>query len=184
MVCIATNCNPVESTTVQRRSKDGSSTSVPCPESITLYNKFMGGVDYNDQLRGYYNVRLKGRKFYKYIFWFLFDVAITNSYVLCKNHTDISIPNVKKFRNDLAKELIVNFNNRKRRGRPSITPSNKTFCADHFPTRSGQRLRCHYCYHQKDKQRHETVWQCISCQVPLCHTGQSDDCFLMYHKSI
>jgi hypothetical protein len=38
----------------------------------------MGGVDLNDQLRGYNSVKLKGRKFYKYIWWFIFDVAITN----------------------------------------------------------------------------------------------------------
>ena len=36
----------------------------------------MGGVDNNDQLRGYYHVRLKCRNFYKYIFWFLLEVAI------------------------------------------------------------------------------------------------------------
>ncbi len=35
-------------------------------ESANLYSKFMDGVDCNDQLQGYYNVRLKGRKFYKY----------------------------------------------------------------------------------------------------------------------
>ena len=50
----------------------------------------MGGVDQNDQLRGYYNVRLKCRKYYKYIFWFLFDLAITNSYILTKRHTDLN----------------------------------------------------------------------------------------------
>ena len=41
------------------------------PQSLSLLNKHMGGVDQNDQLRGYYHVRLKCRKYYKYIFWFL-----------------------------------------------------------------------------------------------------------------
>ena len=45
-----------------------------------LYNTNMGGVDHNDQLRGYYHVRLKCRKFYKYIFWSVFDVAIVVSF--------------------------------------------------------------------------------------------------------
>ena len=42
----------------------------------------MGGVDRGDQLRGYYHVRLKCVKNYKYIFWFLFEVAVTNAYIL------------------------------------------------------------------------------------------------------
>ena len=58
-----------------RKKKDGSSIQVKYPQAIDLYNKNMGGVDTNDQFRGYYHVRLKCHKFYKYIFWFLFDVA-------------------------------------------------------------------------------------------------------------
>ena len=37
---------------------------VECPEFMVLYNRYMGGVDRNDQLRKYYHVSLKGRKFY------------------------------------------------------------------------------------------------------------------------
>ena len=35
------------------------------------YNAHIGGVDLGDQHRKYYQVRMKSRKFYKYIFWFL-----------------------------------------------------------------------------------------------------------------
>ncbi len=59
----------------------------------------MGGVDRGDQLRGC------RRKFYKYIYYFLFDVAITNSYILHKNFTsNATIRNIKQFRLQLAKE--------------------------------------------------------------------------------
>lgn len=40
-----------ETTTVKRKQKDGSKVDVNCPLAIDLYNKFMGGVDRNDQLR-------------------------------------------------------------------------------------------------------------------------------------
>ena len=73
-----------------------------------LYNNNMGGVDNNGQLRGYYHVRLKCRKFYKYIFWFLFDVAIVNSFILCKHFTHLGIRDMKTFRTQLAKSLIGN----------------------------------------------------------------------------
>ena len=77
VVAIATNSDQLEITTVLRKSKDGSKSEIDCPQAINLYNKYMGGVDRNDQIRGYYSVRMKGRKFYRYIFWFLFDVSIT-----------------------------------------------------------------------------------------------------------
>ena len=184
VVAVATNSDPLIIKSVNRKTKDGSKISVTCPQAIDLYNKYMGGVDRNDQIRGYYQVRLKGRKFYKYIFWFLFDVAISNSYFLSRYHTSNTITCVKKFRTILAWDLIGSFNNRKRRGRPCIHQDlSKRFHSSHFPKRSQQRLRCHYCYYHK-KERHETVWHCEDCKVPLCHSGYEDDCFLLYHKSI
>ena len=52
VVVIATNCDPAETGTVNRKLRDGSSTTVSCPQAIVLYNLLMGGVDNNDQLRG------------------------------------------------------------------------------------------------------------------------------------
>ena len=64
---LSSNCQPDENGEVLRRQKDGSRTRVTCPVAIAKYNQFMGGVDRNDQTRQYYHVRLKGRKYYKYI---------------------------------------------------------------------------------------------------------------------
>ena len=83
---MSTNCQPTGSTTVRRKQKDGRVDMVPCPPNIVAYNKFMGGVDRSDQLRGYYKVRTKSRKFYKYIFWFLFDSCIVNAFTLIKHY--------------------------------------------------------------------------------------------------
>lgn len=79
---LSTNARANVEQTVRRRQKDGSCVDVPCPESIRMYNQFMGGVDRGDQLRGYYQVRLKSRKCYKYIFWYLFDVSVVNAFIL------------------------------------------------------------------------------------------------------
>ena len=83
---MSTNTQPSAIGTVLRRQRDGSCIPVPCPESIIDYNRYMGGVDRGDQLRGYYKCRMKSRKFYKYIFYFLFDVSITNTFILYKNY--------------------------------------------------------------------------------------------------
>ena len=67
---IATDSNPTQMDSVSRKYKDSSSHNYPWTPAIAECNRKMGGVDYNDQLRGYYHVRLKCRKYYKYIFWF------------------------------------------------------------------------------------------------------------------
>ena len=79
VVVISTNSDPIQPTTVQRKTGDGTSSSICCPASISLYNKFMGGVDFNDRLRQYNSIWMKGRDNYKYIRWFLVDVAVTNA---------------------------------------------------------------------------------------------------------
>ena len=85
VMAMFTNTQPSSKSSVLRRQKDATRTPVSCPESILLYNMYMGGVDRGDQLRGYYSCRTKSRKFYRYVFYFLYDVAITNAYVLQKN---------------------------------------------------------------------------------------------------
>ncbi len=91
------SCDPTMSSTVLRRKKDGTRDLVTCPVAIKVYNEKMGGVDRGDQLRGYYQVRMKCRKVYKYIYNFLFDVAITNAFII--HH--LSHPNSKQKINDI-----------------------------------------------------------------------------------
>ena len=141
VVAIATNADPTTTGNVLRKNKDGSKESYPCPTSIVQYNKYMGGIDHNNQLRGYYHVRPKCLKYYKYIFWFLFDPAITNSYILYRLHTDLQMDSLKSF---LAKELIYNYSSII--SHPSALPPSRRFCQSHFPMRGADKVhRCHYC---------------------------------------
>ena len=59
VVVLSTNCDPTVQTEVKRKQKDGSQTTVQCPLSVQVYNKYMGGVDTADQYRGCYTVRAK-----------------------------------------------------------------------------------------------------------------------------
>ena len=178
---ITTNSDPTQLDSVCSKHKDGTSHTYPCPPAIAEYNKNMGGVDNNDQLRGYYHVRLKCKKCYKYIFWFLFDLMVTNSYILCQEFTDLLYKSVKEFRVALAKELIGGYASQKRPGHPRHIPAACRFCQDHFPIRGAEKgRRCHHC-HVNKKERHETVWYCKECDVYLCHNGREDDCFREYH---
>ncbi len=166
---------------VSRKRKDGSTIRVPCPTSIINYNANMGGVDRNDQLRGYYNTQIKSHKYYWYFFAAALDVAITIAFVLSKFFPELKTKSLKDFRVQLANELIGQYNLRKRRGRPSHYQPVQDFSACHFPTKAEKRRnRCHLCTTYFHKRR-ETVWECKECQLFFCHTGKEDDCFLIYH---
>ena len=149
----------------------------------------MGGVDRGDQLRGYYNCKVKSRKFYKYIFYFLFDVSITNGFILYKSFgSSPTYRTIKKFRMQLARELIGNYSSRSRAGPGGGVIRPLPF--QHFPIKitkeasepERKRRRCTRCSQQQSK-RTLTSWFCRECQVFLCHTGDSHtDCFLKWHK--
>ena len=112
-------CDPTKTTSVTRTLKNNTKITVPCPLAVRNYNRFMGGVGYSDQLRKYYHFRLKSRKFYKYIFWFLVELCIVNTYIMCKDHTDLTKTNLKEFRSKLATDLIGSYCSRKRCGKCS-----------------------------------------------------------------
>jgi Transposase IS4 len=72
-------------TAVYRKEKNGSVVEVSCPEFIADYNKYMNGVDSHDQLRlQRYSVQrsLRVTKYYKTLFFGLFDMALVNAYIV------------------------------------------------------------------------------------------------------
>ena len=191
---LSTLSQPGEMETVGRRERDGSLVSVSCPSAILTYTKYMGGVDLGDQLRKYYSVRLKCNKNYKYIFWFIFDVCITNSIILSKfctspTPTSSNESRLKQFRVQLAKSLIGNYQSRQRAGRRSSsataqpTPASTPF---HTP-RHHRRQQCVYCQRCRNPpSRRESVWQCLACEgaPTFCLTGREDgtDCWSLWHS--
>ena len=188
----------------QRKQKDGSRVSVQCTDAVVLYNKYMAGVDKGDQLRQYYRVRTRCQKPYKYIFWFLFDVAVTNSFILslfAPTTIPLSHQHLKTFRLQLAEQLVGTYNSRKRLGRPCsrpihhppslppITPSQSTRTALHLPSHVEKRRRCMYCSQfRTPSKRSDVMWYCKECpgQPALCLTGNEDgsDCFRLWHAHI
>ena len=180
-------CQPAGVGTVLRRLQDGSRIPVPCPESIISYNKFMGGVDRGDQLRGYYSCRTKSRKFYKYIYTFLLDAAITNAFILMKHYCpSCPFSNIKSFRLQLAKELIGEYCSRRRRGRGGAVIRPLPY--RHFPITledeqdAPRRKKGRCALHAASHLRASSTWYCRECDVWLCHNGDpAKDCFLKWH---
>ena len=80
------NYHGVDTTSVQRKQKDGHKIPVECPQVVKDYNKFMGGVDKHDMLRELYGTDRKNVKWWHRLFFGLLDVAIVNAYILyCDN---------------------------------------------------------------------------------------------------
>lgn len=46
------------------KKKDRSIESVPCQELVVDYNKYMGGIDRNDQMKSYYTKPVAGKKWW------------------------------------------------------------------------------------------------------------------------
>ena len=208
---MSTNCPATGDTEVRRKEKDGSTNFIPCPPNVVLYNKYMAGVDKADQLRGYYRVRTKSRKFYRYLFWFLFDCCTVNAFVLMKHFqaaTDATPrQGFKDFRVRLAEQLIGEYNSRHRYSLPqpihvaaldTLTPallkrrrlaitsgSDDSSTLAHFPIK-GSSCKCAYCWNVKDHRRHESSVHCRRCRKAFCIVSRDapeggPSCFERYH---
>lgn len=193
---LSTNVQPDDRGTVRRMQSDSTVREIQAPMAIISYNKWMGGVDRGDQIRQYYHLRLKSRKVYKYIFWFLVDVSISNAYIIHKHHTSATTKSTpfKTFRLELAKCLIGSYNSRKRAAptaAPALPRPPRPATVAHFPLKkpTGSQkgvTRCWYCHNQRrPSQRKETMWYCEECEIYLCHTGVIEtDCFRAHHASM
>ena len=71
------------------------------PNTIDIYNKFMGGVNRADQIISFYQNKLRGRKWYKRIVFHFVDVCVTNAWVLSQN-TNNDWPHLFNFKLNIA----------------------------------------------------------------------------------
>ena len=205
MYIMSTNSDPQTPTTVQRKERDGSSQTVSCPRSVVDYNQYMGGVDHADQLRNYYHVRTKSKKFYKYLFWFVFDCAVVNAFIIWKHYQPLAgvsmrQQSLKSFRLALAHRLIGSYNSHKRYSLLTAireawidslsTAKGARFESDpytsdtdgHFPIK-GTRGKCVFCWNVR-RERHETNVHCRKCGKVLCVEARDASallCLERYH---
>ena len=180
---LSTMADPTVDTTVSRKQRDGSIVDIPCPSALPEYNQYMNGVDMADQNRTQYSCR-KSIKWWKYLFWFLFDTCISNSLILLNsspNHQQqTSRGNDKKttnldFRIALAKLLIgKSQSSRKRQAPQEATVADDV---DHWPEKR-KSATCKEC--SKRGKRSEPRTGCGVCDVNLC----IGDCYKKYHVAL
>ena len=84
------------------------------PHSVSTYKKSMGGVDLRDLVRAKYPSGRKSKKWWQYLFWFLLDSAIVNSYVLYNEWSTRQMKKKRYSHLDFLQELIAGYRKVKR----------------------------------------------------------------------
>ncbi|GMF27869.1 unnamed protein product [Phytophthora fragariaefolia] len=80
----ATECS-TQLTSVLRTEKDGSRSTISCPQLVVDYGLGMGGVDVHDQLRlQRYSIQkcISLRGYHKHLFLCIVDMAVVNGYII------------------------------------------------------------------------------------------------------
>lgn len=152
------------------------------PHCIVQYNKNMGAVDQVDMQTSFSECLRKTIKWYKKLFFHLFDITVQNSYAVYKIKTHKNLE-LSEFRLELARELIEEYGSMRpqTKGRPPIDCplrlSARHFIA--FIPGTNVKKRCFVCSHsvKREKKRSVTRFYCPDCDVPLCNPT----CFKEYH---
>ena len=72
-----TSAPPGDLSEVLRRARDGTLQAVTCPPIVSTYNKYMGGVDKNDQMKSYYQISVSGKKWWTRLLFDLIEQSTT-----------------------------------------------------------------------------------------------------------
>jgi Transposase IS4 len=172
---LTTHTSPAETTSIERKSKNGSTVQRSVPTAVADYNKYRSGVDTVDQLHANYSIGRKSKKWWPRLVWWLIDMCIINAYSLYRQRQQVKISQLE-FREQLMQQLVEQYHQERcRRGRPPHSPREYQQRA-HWPQHTAIKLDCVYCSREPN-QRKRSSFQCKSCHVQLC----VDPCFELYH---
>ena len=179
---LSTNVLPSEPSRLVARKKNGRNIQIEKPRVADVYTADMGGVDRADQLRSFYFAGYSSRKWYRYIFWFLFNLSVCNSFILESiyrtNQGERKRPMIN-FRLDLAKQLIDGFTQRKRKRRSQEALTQPVAREEHLSVHvTGRKRKCVQCIKAGRRTakgyKVETRFECSLCKVALCRTCHNE----------
>lgn len=155
------------------------------PNTVLIYNSKMGGVDDVDKVTKPNKSIRKTIKWYKKVYFHLWDHAVYNSFRAYKVLHPTSKRGYKCFLESLVKEILQEFPTiASRVGRPLLRVSEDLrFQRSHFAeqvqksTRNEKR-KCSYC--ALTGMQKTTTFRCNICQLWFCIKGEVS-CFRKYH---
>lgn len=175
--------------------------NLPIPIDINAYNHHMGGVDIANQLRASYTtLQERNKRYWKPLFHWLLDIAITNAYLLYRASYSSLEPEDGHERRHFQEQLVA-----------SLTSFNYTDAREHTRVVRPTRAYCIYCRNNWTRwtPKHaqprgprafgtdltnlgpprrarrvfrgsKTQYGCLECGVVLCKKG---DCWQRWHET-
>ena len=169
------------------------------PDMIQDYNQNMGGVDKLDQRLSYYSLDRKSKKWWKKVFFRLFEMSVVNSLILFH----AKFPELakkkgshKNYRKMLVHEMIQPFlddyanNYVEPRGRPAKEPARKSklnvdpvvrLTGKHFRKTRHPRGRCCICAYQINPKTGKVRDKKTFDYCPKCNKYVCEECFEDFH---
>ena len=159
-----------------RRERGGTFTEFTCPPPVAAYQHYMGGVDRCMQHRAKNPVGRPSKKFWKFFFNFILEVACIDAFEIWRRTPGTQSKKTRfqllDFRLVVAEQLIAGFRGRKRGC--ALREINNTHVLDRLQR---HKSTCKWCTKHGEMKRKETVYGCSSCNVHLCSMA----CFRRYH---
>lgn len=182
---ISNHHDPTKIVTAQRKQKDGTRITIPCPNLVKEYNAYMGFVDKADMLTACYAINRKSKRWYMRIFWHFIDVCVVNAFLAFGINAEGKQMDLKSFRLSVAQGLIRLSHKDKGKAKVNCNkfkvavPLERRLTENvHLPVRSTWK-RCHVCSTKEKQVR--TFWECSGCHVSLC-LNDKKNCFYDFHK--
>ena len=170
------------------RLASGGTEEISKPYAIDQYNKFMDGVDKQDQSLSYYGFSRRTVKWWKKVFFHLLDTAVVNAYIMY-THSQQSSKKLThvQFRIELAKQLLLQGNSPaspELLGTPSPLQPAARLTERHFlekvpsrPNGKQSQRDCAVCSFKRGRKKRTTVYQCTKCGIGCCVVL----CFELFH---
>ena len=177
---ISTLSQPTVATHCVRRI--GSSRQrIPQPLVAHQYNKLYNFIDAFDQYQSKYKVGRNSKKVWKYLFFFLIDAAVVNSFLLYKENstcrTSVKRYDQFRFHLEIGHALIGGYSSRKceySRSNTDTQANNPVNVNTHENVRMNANCVRRCVFHSKldsnMKKTYETAYGCKLCNVHLCKT--------------
>lgn len=171
---LSTNVDPTTATTgTVKRFFAGQKREISCPPSAVTYTNFMNGVDMANHLVSSLRVGRRSRVWHRYLFFQKLNHILVNARInmmTAYGNKKIHARSQLSFRRHLARQLIAEHSEPRHIIVPAVQGT------QHIRGKLTNSRRCKVCFHVR-KERHESVYGCITCGTNLCQDDVSKENF-------
>jgi hypothetical protein len=161
--------------------QDAERTKLRGPDVAVAYNNRMGAVDRYDGLRAMHTVDLHMKnKYYHKIFWWLFETALVNAYIMWNSHHPKKTMTQWEYRMAVVDELLKE--PARVAGPQRFLPiaqgqSHLIVTREDFANMLGKHYQdiilpsrpdCAHCLRSSETKRCRPATYCMTCRVPIC----------------